>query len=241
MHLFESARDHLYSTLFPQQCLSCNEQLSTASNGNACDDCWAKTEIFTEAESLCVTCGKPSAASSATRFKCLQCDGHFYDRARSIGIYSYGLRASVIGLKTNPNLARRHTELLLEAFRRSDFLDSTLIVPVPLSKQRAMERGFNQAEVIANSLGRMVDIRIDASSLIRNRHSPIHRVGMDQKARDLSVRDSFEVVRPKLISGQKVLLADDVLTTGATVSYCAKALKKSGATQVNVLTLARAV
>jgi predicted amidophosphoribosyltransferase len=64
---------------------------------------------------------------------------------------------------------------------------------------------------------------------------------MDEKARDLSVKNSFDVARPKLIDGQNVLLIDDVLTTGATASYCAKALKRCGASAVNVLTLARAV
>jgi predicted amidophosphoribosyltransferase len=64
---------------------------------------------------------------------------------------------------------------------------------------------------------------------------------MDEKARDLSVQNSFNVLRPKLIAGQRILVVDDVFTTGATVSYCAKALKKAGAIEVNVLTIARAV
>jgi ComF family protein len=104
-----------------------------------------------------------------------------------------------------------------------------------------LERGFNQAQVLAEMLGRHFGISVDSFSLARSKHSPIHRVGMDEKARELSVKDAFSVVRPKLIKGQKILLIDDVLTTGATVSYCAKALKKAGAAEVNVLTLARAV
>jgi predicted amidophosphoribosyltransferase len=64
---------------------------------------------------------------------------------------------------------------------------------------------------------------------------------MDRKARDMTVRNAFDVVRPKLIAGRSIILVDDVLTSGATASYCAKALKKSGAASVKVLTLARAV
>ena len=64
---------------------------------------------------------------------------------------------------------------------------------------------------------------------------------MDEKARELSVRDAFEVVRPKLIAGKHIVLIDDVFTSGSTVSNCSKVLKKSGAASVNVITLARAV
>jgi ComF family protein len=131
--------------------------------------------------------------------------------------------------------------LLFETFERNGFRESSLLVPVPLSKLRMLERGFNQADVIANVLGRRFGISVDSNSLSRIKHSSIHRVGMDEKARDLSVKDSFSVVRSKLIKDKKILLIDDVLTTGATVSYCAKALKKAGAVEVNVLTLARAV
>jgi predicted amidophosphoribosyltransferase len=64
---------------------------------------------------------------------------------------------------------------------------------------------------------------------------------MDKKARELTVRNAFEVVRPKLINGKNIVLVDDVFTSGATASYCAKVLKKNGASRVNVFTLARAV
>jgi ComF family protein len=241
MPLLESVRDHLYSTLYPRPCLSCEVSLSTVFNVNSCEECWTKTEFFTEETNLCFRCGKPTTSPTARVSTCSKCDGHFYDRARSTGVYSHALRAAVIGLKTNPQLSKRATHLLINTFRTYEFLNSTVIVPVPLSRQRLLERGFNQADVIATALGREIGIKVDYRSLRRNRHSPIHRVGMDQKARDLSVKNSFSVARPKLIEGQNVMLVDDVITTGATVSYCARALKQCGAKEVNVLTLARAV
>ena len=119
---------------------------------------------------------------------------------------------------------------------------ATLIVPVPLSRQRQRERGFNQA-ADHRKITRVKSFvsRWMPSALSRTSHSPIHRVGMDRKARDLSVKNAFTVARPKLIAGQTILLIDDVYTTGATLSYCAKALKKSDAVRVDVLTLARAI
>ena len=240
--MFDLIRDRLYSVLMPHCCSSCGEKLSQIHNGNACNECWSKTTVFDGSETICRRCGAPlTNPSKSGAVSCWQCDGHHYEKARAIGIYEHGLAAAVIGLKTTPKLAPRSTELLLEAFRRNDLDKTFLIIPIPLSKQRKLERGFNQAEVIAEALSRATRLRTDAGSLARVRHSPMHRIGMDQKARDLSVKNAFEVLRPKLIEGENVLLVDDVLTTGATASYCAKALKKAGASSVNVLTLARAI
>jgi len=168
---------------------------------------------------------------------CHRCDGHFYDNATALGIYENALAASIISLKTSPYLPRR----ILAAIKNFSFPDADILIPIPLSKQRKLERGFNQAEVIAAAVSRSTTIRTDAASLVRKVHTPIHRVGMDEKARDLSVRNAFAVVRPKLISGKNIILVDDVLTSGATVSHCTKLLKKHGAQRVTVFTLARAV
>ena len=236
--MLSTVRDNLFSTLFPEKCQSCNSALSMPAFGNACADCWAETHVFDGTEPLCFKCGLPETPEKRT---CRQCSGHEYDRAASLGIYSRALRAAVVGLKTQPHLSSNLRRLLAESFGRNGFADTTLIVPVPLSKQRKLERGFNQAEVIAESLVKAVGIPADSHSLIRTKDSPIHRAGMDEKARDISVKNSFKVVRPRLIEGHTVLLIDDVLTTGATASYCAKALKRSGAEKVNVLTVARAI
>jgi len=172
---------------------------------------------------------------------CRQCDSHHYDYATSIGPYDGALKSEVIALKTVPKIASRTRELLFSSYANAGREASSVIIPVPLSRQRQLERGFNQAEIVANELSNKFHHEVDAGSLVRTNHSPIHRMGMDRKARDLSVKNAFTVARPKLIEGRSILLVDDVYTTGATLSYCAKALKKSGAVRVDVLTLARAL
>ena len=237
--MFRTVRDNLFAALFPQLCFCCNAKLTSPSMGNACADCWTATIIFTGSEVLCTKCGKPG--TFAKQPKCSQCDGHEYESARSVGVYSFALRASVVGLKTQPHLPPRLCKLLIEAMKKNELADADLIVPVPLSKQRKLERGFNQAEIVSRKLSGKSGIPADSHSLIRTKHSPIHRAGMDEKARDISVRDSFDVVRPKLIDGRSILLVDDVFTSGATASACAAALKRHGAGEVNVFTIARAV
>jgi competence protein ComFC len=103
-----------------------------------------------------------------------------------------------------------------------------------------LERGFNQAEVLTQFLSKKTSIEADDKSLVREIHTPMHRAAMDKKAREATVKNAFAVTRKHFIESKKILLIDDVFTSGATVSSCAKVLKKNGAAKVYVMTIARA-
>lgn len=232
--------DSILSLGFPVRCPECTSHIERRSDGAACAGCWNETRIFHGNETLCAKCSAIlSFVSRPVATWCRMCDGHSFDRARAVGVYERALSASVIRLKTVPVVGTRLSELLSEAFFRAGFYDADLIVPVPLSAKRMIERGFNQAEVIARSFAGGVGVPVDGRSLQRKVDTPFHRAGMDRKAREATVADAFEVKRPRLISGRKVLLVDDVFTTGATASHCAAALKSAGAARVDVLTIAR--
>jgi ComF family protein len=128
---------------------------------------------------------------------------------------------------------------MFAASRRHPLGAATLIVPVPLHPERERERGFNQAAVLARSLAKSTGLPFDEHSLVRSVHTERHRTGMDARARRESVADAFVVKRPRLIAGERILLIDDVFTTGATVSACAQKLQAAGAMDVFVLTIAR--
>ncbi|HLM02828.1 MAG TPA: hypothetical protein VK400_17385, partial [Pyrinomonadaceae bacterium] len=162
------------------------------------------------------------------------------DAARAAGLYEHALLATILNLKKTPFVPLKLENLFFEAFLKSPFLDAARIVPVPLSKRRQSERGFNQASLLARVLARRTKLPLDENSLIRKLHTPHHRAGMDRKARAESVRNAFEVTRPKLVENEKILLIDDVFTSGATAANCAEALKNKGARAVYVLTVARA-
>ena len=239
--MFAGLQDSLLSLTYPQQCRVCGSHVESQKDGVACHECWAATRIFDGSEMLCDKCGAFFGDKAAPKpVFCHKCDDHFYDKAMACGIYEKGLAAAIVNLKNVPSLSRR-VKTVLSNLNKLDGLDLDLIIPVPLSKHRRLERGFNQAEIIGEIISRSTRKPIDAHSLVRKRHTPIHRVGMDKKARELTVKNAFEVARPKLIEGKNILLVDDVLTSGATASSCAKILKKHGALMVNVLTLARAV
>jgi len=240
--MFAVLRDSLLSLVYPQECRVCFRHIENSDDGAACSGCWAETRTLDGSQMLCAKCGAFFGDKRASvDVYCRKCDDHFYDRAVAAGIYEKAIAASVVKLKTVPVIDARLRSLVIAAFNRSGFDDADLIIPIPLGRRRRIERGFNQAELIGKIIAAHSGVKLDTNSVRRKGHSPMHRVAMDAKARDLTVRNTFEVTRPKLVHGKDILLVDDVFTSGATTSHCAKSLKKNGANRVNVLTLARAV
>lgn len=226
---------------FPQNCLSCGKITESYADGVACGACWSAARVFSGRETICLKCSqylgpRPPVGESY----CHRCDDHHYDAARAVGLYEHALAATIVFLKSEPFLSSRAKTALGNAFGISPFYDADLTVPIPLSRKRRIERGFNQAEVIARGLEKICGIEVDTGSLVRTRHTIMHRAAMDRKARAMTVEKAFEVLRPNFIEGRRILLVDDVFTTGATASSCARELKRSGADRVYVLTLARA-
>lgn len=231
------------STLaYPQACHICSGSVENLADGTVCSSCWKKTVIFRGRETLCRKCGvfQRTKSFSAQTF-CHRCDEHLYDRAAAVGLYEHALAAAVLRLKREPFIAKRLQKLIIEAYERADFQNPTLIMPVPLSKKRRIERGFNQAEILARHISTHTGLKTDGHSLVRRTDTTIHRAGLDRRGRELSVKNAFVVNGGgNRIAGGRILLTDDVLTSGATVSNCAKVLKKAGADRVYVLTIARA-
>ncbi len=238
--MFHKITDTLLSVIYPQACQICEKSVEMKADGVVCRACWEKTRVFSGAETLCHKCsfflhGNPTDYETF----CHQCDEHFYDAARAVGLYENALSASILHLKEEPFVSKNLQNLFITAFENSPFQDTNLIVPVPLSKRRFFERGFNQAGVLAQILAKNTHINLDEQSLVRIVHTPIHRAAMDRQAREKTVENAFDVKRQKLLEEKKILLVDDVFTSGATVSSCAKVLKQKGAAVVYVLTIAR--
>ena len=237
--------DATLALVYPVRCAACEVAgVERRADMPACAACWEATTIFNGAETLCWKCGvrahAPVEAEKWEDVRCRRCDAEHFDAARSIGIYEGALRASVLRLKREPHVAPRLARLLFETQSRPPLNRATRLVPVPLHPERERERGFNQATVLARALATRTRLPLDEWSVVRTEHTARHRAGMDARARRETVESAFKVVRPRLITGERVLLIDDVLTTGATVSSCARALKDAGALEVFVLTVARA-
>jgi ComF family protein len=239
--MLRALSDSLLSVIYPQECRVCGDEVESSDNGVTCSKCWAETKIFSTGETLCDKCGAfLFAGHSSSPARCGKCEDHLYDHAVSAGRYEKGLAAAVLDLKKVPHLSGVVARLLAEVLDRSYLGNTDVVIPVPLSSRRLRERGFNQAAVIGRAIANHLGIGMDESTLIRTVHTPMHRAGMDKKARAMTVKNAFEVARPNLIAGKIVLLVDDIFTSGETASNCADVLKKSGAATVNILTIARA-
>jgi len=148
---------------------------------------------------------------------------------QAILLFKYGGRLS---------LGRHLGRLMVEVTDRLlDPREFDLLIPVPLHPKREQERGFNQATLLAKEVGRGYGLPVGRRLLRRVRATEAQRGA--RKEREANVKGAFRVDRPEKVNGRRVLLIDDVFTTGATVSECAKALMAAGAAEVGIYTLAR--
>jgi ComF family protein len=237
--------DATLALVYPQPCAACGGGVEARVDGVACAACWAATRIFREDDSLCWKCGLLApghiAAEHKRETRCHRCADEHFTAARACGAYEGAMRASVLALKKEPHVAPRLARLLFETQQRPPLDGATRILPIPLHPLRERERGFNQAAVLGRALAGSTGLPFDEWSLARSLHTELHRAGMDARSRRESVARAFTVERPRLIAGERVLLVDDVYTTGATADACAQALTAAGALEVFVLTIARPI
>lgn len=244
MKLFASL-DRFYDAalalLYPQTCAVCEASVERRADSPACLSCWNKAAYCHGP--CCWKCGLPSLTANRyvdpQNIFCRRCDQLSFTAARAVGRYQGAIRASVLELKHQPYVSRRLADLLLRVQQTPPLNTATRIIPVPLHTQRLRVRGFNQAQLLAEAISSQTKLPLDKSSLVRTLHTERHRAGLDAEARRATVSGAFTLRSPRLIAGERILLVDDVLTTGATVSACAQALTDAGAADVFVLTLGR--
>ncbi len=239
--------------LLPGSCAVCGAVLGTEvkpapASARVCRGCWESISLLRPP--LCPRCGAPFssefALSESPGHVCGKCRATAprFDSARAVGLYEGALREIVHTYKYNgmSGLARSLGRLLGEHFPdrfRGESFD--LITHVPLHPRRYRERGFDQSWLLARVLGRGVGLPARPYVLERTRwETP--QSSLTEPQRRANVRGAFAVRKPKwaeALEGRRVLLVDDVLTTGATADTCARALKGAGAEAVHVYTLAR--
>jgi len=174
--------------------------------------------------------------------KCGLCrrDVFGFEQARSFGWYEGVLREIIQQYKYNGlrPLSKPLGACLAKTWERLDAASLDLVLPVPLHRNRERQRGFNQSALLAASAGKILGIRLGGKDCVRVRDTP-PQTGLRGAERRKNVKGAFAVPYPERIRGLRVLLVDDVITTGATADACARALQHAGAGGVWVLTLAR--
>jgi ComF family protein len=235
----------LLSLVFPTPCHGCRDLLDIHGRGAFCSRCWSAMERMPDR--VCARCGWPfpqAASRGAEAPLCQRCreTRDQFQVARAALRYREGgmARAAILlGKHGSRRSLIRHLARLLaeEAPLHLALAEWDGLVPVPLHWMRRWQRGFNQAQVLAKAVGRRHGLPVVHGALRRIRPTPPQHG--DPEARRANVRDAFSVTVPRRVAGRRLVLVDDVFTTGATANACAKVLLGAGAAAVAVLTLAR--
>lgn len=230
----------ILSFFLPSACLSCRELLDLSESGPLCESC--EMEIKPLPDSICEICGDPFPHPEIKTHQCGHCltDPPPFEQARSVFklnpvltsmIHSYKYRGSPVALAW---MIQKLSDFLEKNFPP---LPYDLILPVPLHLIRLLHRGFNQSLFLARGLSKRFSIPLEFRQL-RRRRFETSQARLGREERKAQIVGNFWVKDPHVFKDRRVLLVDDVYTTGATLKECAKVLKKCGA-RVNAITLAR--
>ena len=238
--------DAVVSVFFPSGCRICDRLLTSASRVPLCEECLSSFERVPGI--LCEVCGRPLPGLRQEPQEPLLCPAcrdktYAFERARSFALYENAVVRAILLLKFEQIeplgawLAERLAEIVSA---EGDTMAADVVVPVPLHRERERERGYNQAALLSTPLAKKLRLPHKAVLLVRTRARPDKQV-LSLEERWESVRGAFATRPGSQVDNLRVLLVDDVLTTGATLDACARALRDAGAKSVIGLTVARAV
>jgi ComF family protein len=227
----------LLNAALPPQCLACAAMIDAP--GNLCGACHGRFTFITPPH--CGICGLPLEQGATEGLICGACvaERPAYGRARAVFTYDAYSRPLILKLKhgDRTDMAVHLAKWLRRA--GAEVIDTTdMLVPTPLHRWRLLVRAYNQSALLARALGGLAGRPVGADALVRTRATP-SQGGLSRDQRRRNVAKAFEVCHPAAVEGRRILLIDDVLTTGATANACALALLQAGAEAVDVLAPAR--
>ena len=235
-HLLRDMYETAITFLYPSECRVCEEFLGATSIPYICDNCWQ--DIHFVEPPWCDICGTPNINGL--------CDACAitpprYGKLRSVAFYQTTLQQAIHLFKfEKKKVFARHLIQLINAHIPSDcsIAEYDFILPVPIHKKRQQERGFNQATLLANGTAKAGGVPVLTDTLVRHRHTAAQS-SLDREARQQNLIDAFEIRNPDIIRDKRLLVFDDVFTTGATIREIVNKLWTADPAEVDVLTLAR--
>ena len=222
--------------LYPAECRGCKEFLGATSIPYICNNCWQDIQCLKPP--WCDICGTPGIKGL-----CDVCaiTPPRYGKLRSTAFYQTTLQQAIHFLKFEKKKAfARHLIQLINAHIPLDcsIAEYDFILPVPIHKKRLRERGFNQATLLAKGIAKAVEVPVLTDTLIRHRYT-VAQSSLDKEARQQNLIGAFKIQNPDSIRGKRLLIFDDVFTTGATIREAVSELWTADPAEVDVLTLAR--
>lgn len=233
------AKEEILQIFFPKTCPVCENILDR--HREICDECAGRLHYIREPK--CKKCGKPfetAEEGDGIREYCGDCagGGHSYESGMAVFQYSDEIKESIYRFKYHNQrtyagfygkaMALRYGEMIQR-------LGIQILIPVPISRQKKVRRGYNQAELMALALGRELQIPVDSHMLIRSRDT-IPQKELNNRERRNNLKNAFKITQNS-IEYKKILLVDDIYTTGSTIDACAEVLKRAGIEKVYYISL----
>jgi len=228
--------------LFPPRCHACKAFIPDAGAIHLCAACLEACTLIRSP--LCKTCGMPFLAAGGDDHLCGVCitEPPRFTAARAAALFGGPVRDLIHRLKYNGRVQLCRPLGLLTGQQLASFAEAAsadLVIPVPLHVKRLRQRGFNQAILLGEILARQWRLPLSRANLQRIRWTE-PQINLSAAERVANVRGAFAVSEPALLKGKRIILVDDVFTTGSTVAECARVLFKAEAAEVRVVTVCRA-
>jgi ComF family protein len=229
----QSLISQLSNILYPSRCPLCGNSADVFSHAPVCGLCWSEIRRYTGPS--CRVCALPFTSEHARL--CGQClkKSPPFSKVITYGLYEGSLREAINQFKFHG--VRRLSKPLGSLLLASDLPAVDAVVPVPVTVRKLRERGFNQSLLLAKIIAKKIRVPLLMDTLLKKKETP-PQIGLTARERLMNLRNAFTVKGS--VDAMRLLLVDDVMTTGATVTECSKQLMKAGAEEVIVLTLARA-
>lgn len=221
--------------ILPHRCISCREL--TRDDEGLCSACFMKLNFI--ANPYCAKCGTPFDFEIKSKVFCGKCltNPPEYTLARALLKFDFQSKQLIHNFKYNDATASAKLFAKLLAARYiDDFSDVDIIVPVPMHRIKRIFRHYNPAQILATELGKKLNIKVIQDLLIKVRWTKAQTT-LSKKERETNLHGSIKCSADYNLSGKKILLVDDMRTTGATSENCIKALKKCNAAQIKLVTI----
>lgn len=225
--IFKSAGQHIIGIVYPNRCPLCGVPMYAGSSGSICEKCDTRAEYV--GDSFCMKCGKPVSADTEL---CMDCSkkATLFICGRAVFVYNKYMQKSMASFKYygRAEYGKFYARQMFEIY--GDWIKSIspdALIPVPIHEDRRLKRGYNQAEIIANWLGKLTGIQVINNLIIRQKDTSPQK-GLSNKERSRNLYNAFDIVKEsrELYQNVKcVIIVDDIYTTGSTIEECSYVLK----------------
>lgn len=233
-----SLLDRILEVIYPSRvsCIVCDGELDHDTVGCICDEC--DKSLPKTYSHICEKCGESLDSLANFCLNCKKSIKRYFKVARAPFMYDGQIIKLIHNLKYNncQYLGSYLSEILVDEYKKNNF-DVDIVMPIPLNPKRLKQRGYNQAFLLCHKFETDLKLPVDTTSLIRKVDTPT-QTALSKEERKHNLEGAFQVVDKKVIKGKKILLIDDVYTTGATLEEASKTLLKAGAKEIYCLTVA---